>query len=474
MQQNSITPRSEDYSQWYTDVIQAAELADHTPVRGCMVIKPYGFALWERIQSILDPEFKSTGVQNAYFPMLIPERLLNREKDHVEGFAPEVAVVTHAGNEELEERLVIRPTSETIMYEIMKDWVQSYRDLPILINQWTNVVRWEKRTRMFLRTTEFLWQEGHTIHATFDEADQRARQMLEVYRDCIENHMAIAGVAGVKPEHEKFAGAHKTYTIETIMQDGKALQICTSHNLSDHFAKAFEISYLNANGEHTFAYQTSWGLSTRSIGGLVMTHSDDSGLMLPPKMASIPVVVVPIYASPEDQQLVMNTVDTVMKPLGYRIDDRDYMRPGEKYYEWERKGVPIRIEIGPKDIAKNACMVVRRDTGEKKSIPLETLQEEIQNLLETIQQDVYKKSKDRLLSQLVTVDSWEDFIVAIESGKAVLAHWDETTETAEQVKTETAATIRCIPFDAELRGGPGVCIKTGKPSSSRVLFAKNY
>ena len=475
-EEKKITTREEDYNQWYLDVIEVAQLAENAPVKGCMVIKPYGYALWEKTQRILDEKFKSTGVENAYFPMLIPERLLKREESHVEGFAPEVAVVTHAGGKKLEEPLVVRPTSETIMYEVFSKWIHSYRDLPLLINQWANVIRWEMRTRLFLRTTEFLWQEGHTVHATNEEAEQRARMMLEVYKDFAENYMAIPVIPGQKSESEKFAGASATYTIEAMMQDGKALQFATSHNLGQNFAKVFDVTFLDEESNKQFGWQTSWGLSTRTIGGLIMTHSDDKGLVLPPKIASIKVVIVPIIPKEWDRQLVEEEAQTIFDNLNKsgiqtKIDRRD-MRPGEKFYEWEKKGVPIRIEIGPKDIASNSVMVVRRDTGEKKTVGLPELNETVVSLLDTIQNNLFDQAKNRLVSNTVSVDTWEEFTKAIEDGKFVRAHWSGEASIEEIIKEETKATIRCIPFDQIKEDG--LCIKSGKPSAGRVIFAKSY
>lgn len=471
-----ITPRAEDYSAWYLDVIAAAGLAEHGPAKGTMVIKPYGYALWEKVQNVLNTEFKKSGVENAYFPMLIPESLLKREADHIEGFAPEVAVVTHAGGKDLEEKLIIRPTSETIMYEVFSKWINSYRDLPLLINQWANVVRWEMRPRLFLRTTEFLWQEGHTVHKDEADADARARMMLDVYKEFAEKYMAIPVIPGQKSESEKFAGALKTYTCEAMMQDGKALQFSTSHNLGDHFAKAFDIQFLDENNEKKFGWQTSWGLSTRSIGGLIMTHSDDKGLVVPPKMASIQAVLVPILPGKEgdvDVLSKMKELNTEIQALGIstKIDDRPG-RPGEKFYEWERKGVPVRMEFGPKDLAANQAVLVRRDTGEKETVALTDVPERIAQLLETIQKSLYEKALQLRINKTKTLDTWDEFKTAIEEGNFVLGHWDGTKETEAAIKEETGATIRCIPFDSVEEAG--VCIKSGKPSVRRVIFAKAY
>ncbi|MEI6400014.1 MAG: proline--tRNA ligase [bacterium] len=475
--EKTITPRATDYNEWYLDVIGAADLAEHSPVKGCMIIKPNGYAIWEGIQKVLDVEFKKKQVRNAYFPMLIPERLLKQEESHVEGFAPEVAVVTHAGGEKLEESYVLRPTSETIMYDVFSKWVRSYRDLPLLINQWANVIRWEMRTKLFLRTTEFLWQEGHTVHQAPEEADAFAREMLDVYKNFFEKYMAIPVIPGVKSESEKFAGALKTYTCEAMMQDGKALQIATSHNLGDHFAKAFNVQFLNEQNTLEYGHQTSWGLSTRSIGGLIMTHSDDKGLVLPPNIAPIKIVIVPITNESNHDAIVEKAreLETILKAtyeFGVTVDARPQLRPGEKYFKWEKEGVPLRIEYGPKDIENNSCVLVRRDTGEKIVTPLNELQQKVTELLSTIQENLLQIAKDRLVEKKVTVDSWDAFVSAIEQGQFVLAHWDGTAETEKQIKEETGATIRCIPFDSADESG--VCIKSGNSSTKKVLFAKAY
>lgn len=477
--QQSITPRDQDYSQWYLDIVREAELAENSRVRGSMVIKPHGYAIWELTQRELNERFKETGVQNAYFPMLIPQSLLSKEEDHVEGFAPEVAVVTRAGDKDLEEPLVIRPTSETIMYDTFSNWIESYRDLPLLLNQWANVVRWEMRTRPFLRTAEFLWQEGHTVHATVEEADERARQMHKVYQDFFRDFMAIPVVMGAKSESEKFAGALHTYTCEAMMQDGKALQIATSHNLGDNFAKAFDIKFLDKDEQWKHAWQTSWGLSTRSIGGLIMTHSDDKGLVLPPKIAAIKVVVIPIF-NEENKPQVLAAADKLRRNLVHdgllsseiHIDDRD-LRPGPKFFEWERKGIPLRIELGPRDIDDNQCVVVERDTDTKTVVSLdEHLPHTIAKMLVAMQQRLLDVAEQRLSDNTVSVDNWEDFTQAIEEQKFVLAHWSGDEAVEKQIKDETGATTRCIPFDQPEESG--VCIKSGNPSSRRVLFAKNY
>lgn len=475
MDDKRITSRAEDYNQWYLDVIAAADMAEHSPVKGCMIIKPYGYAIWERIQQVLDGKFKETGVENAYFPMFIPQSLLTREADHVEGFAPEVAVVTHAGGSKLEEPLVVRPTSETIMYETFKDWVHSWRDLPLLINQWANVVRWEKRTRLFLRTTEFLWQEGHTAHATHDEADARALQMLETYRDFAENVMAVPVIPGQKSDSERFAGALRTYCLEAMMQDGKALQFATSHNLGQNFAKAFDVKFSDQNNETQYVWQTSWGLSTRSIGGLIMTHSDDKGLVVPPRLAPIQAVIIPLIFK-EGQEEVFTKAEEVgamLKAAGIRVKvDTKEGRPGEKFFAWEKKGVPVRIEIGPKDVAANACVVARRDTGEKVTVSLNDIVTTLPSLLEDIHTTLYNRALSYRTERTVRIDTWEDFTRAIEEGKFIMAHWDGTAETEAKIKEETNATIRCMPFDA--KDETGVCVYSGKASTRRVVFAKSY
>lgn len=475
-EEKKITSRADDYNQWYLDVIEAADLAENAPVKGCMIIKPGGYAIWEKTQKILDEKFKATGVLNAYFPMLIPEKLLKREEKHIEGFAPEVAVVTHAGGKKLEEPLIVRPTSETIMYEVFSKWIRSHRDLPLLINQWANVIRWEMRTRLFLRTTEFLWQEGHTVHATEEEAQERTLLMLDIYKDFAENYMAIPVIAGKKSESEKFAGASSTYTIEAMMQDGKALQFSTSHNLGQNFAKVFDVTFLDESSTRQYGWQTSWGLSTRVIGGLIMSHSDDKGLVLPPKIAPIQVVIIPIVPKEWDKQLVDEESQTVYSNLtlvgvSTKLDNRD-MRPGEKFYEWEKKGIPLRIEIGPKDLANNTVVVVRRDTGEKKTISLPELNQSVINILESIQNNLFEQARNRLIENTVSVDTWEGFIKEIELGKFVKAHWSGEAEVELKIKEETGATVRCVPLDQEKEDG--ICIKSGKPSVCRVIFAKSY
>ncbi len=472
----SITPRATDYSEWYQDVIDAAELAEHGPVRGTMVIKPYGYALWETTQRYLDQKFKETGVQNAYFPMLIPESFLHREAKHVEGFSPEVAVVTHAGGKKLDEPLVIRPTSETIMYEVFSKWIHSHRDLPLLINQWANVVRWEMRPRLFMRTTEFLWQEGHTAHATFEEADARARQMLKIYENFAKEIMAMPVISGIKSESEKFAGALHTYSIEAMMQDGKALQFATSHNLGQNFAKAFDVSFTDDANQKQFVWQTSWGLSTRVIGGLIMAHSDDKGLVLPPNIASTQTVIIPIWNNEETKTLVLEKARELFNDLnkvhpGRIILDEDDIRSGEKHYKWEKKGVPLRIEIGPKDIASGTLVVVRRDTNEKINIKREEASS-LDKFLKMVQENLYETALRRQEEKTKKVDTWDEFKEAIEAGYFVLAHWSGDAEVESKIKEETKATIRCISFDQKEESGK--CVYSGEPSIGRVIFAKGY
>ena len=472
-----ITSRTENYSKWYSDIIRVAELAEYGLFKGSMIIKPNGYAIWEMIQKVLDEKFKETGVKNVYFPSLIPEKFLKKEAEHVKGFSPEVAVVTYAGGKRLKEALVIRPTSETVIYEAFSRWIQSHRDLPILINQWVNVIRWEMRPRLFLRTTEFLWQEGHTAHATEQEADKRAKMMLNVYKDFAENYMAIPVILGLKSETEKFAGAFRTYTLEAIMQDGKALQLATSHNLGQNFSKVFNLEFVNKNNVVQYVWQTSWGLSTRTIGALIMVHSDDKGLILPPKLASLQVVIIPIWSNAEIKELVMkkaNSIKTDFKKdriISIELDDRD-VRPGEKYFEWEKKGIPLRIELGPKDIEKNSAILVRRDTGEKKSVSLKNLKKETYKILDEIQTNLYKRALQFRNNRIKSVDNWKDFKDEIENGNFVLAHWCGESEVEAKIKEETKATIRCISFDKKTEQGK--CIYSGKPSNRRVLFAKAY
>ncbi|CAL1519621.1 proline--tRNA ligase [Chitinophaga sp. MM2321] len=487
-----ITARSEDYAKWYNDLVLKGGLADYSAVRGCMVIKPYGFALWEAMRDVLDSKFKETGHQNAYFPLFIPKSFLSKEAAHVEGFAKECAVVTHYRlkndpngggvivdpEAKLEEELIVRPTSETIIWNTYKDWIQSYRDLPLLINQWANVVRWEMRTRLFLRTTEFLWQEGHTAHATSEEAIAETEQMLGIYADFAENYMAVPVIRGVKSESERFAGAVNTYCVEALMQDGKALQAGTSHYLGQNFAKAFDVQFSNRENKLEYVWATSWGVSTRLIGALIMVHSDDQGLVMPPRIAPIQVVIVPIYKGPDQKAALdekVNVIVAELKRAGIRVkyDDTDNNRPGWKFAEYELKGVPVRIAIGARDLENNVAEVARRDTKEKMSLSLDGLSGRIQDLLEEIQQNLFDKAKSYRDTHITRVDTFEEFEKVLdEKGGFVLAHWDGTAETEEQIKDRTKATIRCIPLDNPQEAG--ICILSGKPSKERVLFARAY
>ena len=486
-----LTKRSENYSQWYNDLVVKADLAEQSAVRGCKVIKPYGYAIWEKMQRTLDDMFKETGHVNAYFPLLIPKSFLSREAEHVEGFAKECAVVTHyrLKNAEdgsgvvvdpaakLEEELIIRPTSETIIWNTYKNWIHSYRDLPILCNQWANVFRWEMRTRMFLRTAEFLWQEGHTAHATKEEALVEAKKMLGVYADFAEKYMAVPVIKGVKTAHERFAGALETFTIEAMMQDGKALQSGTSHFLGQNFAKAFDVKFINKENKLDYVWATSWGVSTRLMGALIMTHSDDNGLVLPPHLAPIQVVIVPIYRKQEQLAMVSEKVAGIVeglkaKGISVKYDDADNKRPGFKFADYELKGVPVRLVIGPKDLEENTAEVMRRDTLGKETVSLDGIVDYVANLLEDIQNNIYTKARNFRDSHIFEANSYDEFKELIEKGGFVLAHWDGTTETEERVKEETKATIRCIPLDGDTT--PGTCIFTGKPSERRVIFARNY
>ncbi|MDO8513107.1 MAG: proline--tRNA ligase [bacterium] len=476
MSEKGITKRSEDYSQWYLDVIEAADLADYGPVKGTMVIKPNGYAIWENIQQILNEKFKETGVKNAYFPLLIPESFLKREAEHVEGFAPEVAVVTQAGGKKLEEPLVIRPTSETIIYDSFSKWIKSYRDLPVLINQWANIVRWEMRTRLFLRTSEFLWQEGHTAHATHEEAQERQKMMLDVYKEFAEDYLAIPVIAGEKSESERFAGAERTYSIEAMMQDKKALQAGTSHILNKDFAESFNVKYLDQDGKEKFAWLTSWGVSTRLIGGLIMAHSDDSGLVLPPKIAPIQVVVIPVWSNETEKKPVFIRAKEIFSDLGkkFRAEiDLSDTRTGAKFYDWEKKGVPIRIEVGPRDIQTSTVIIARRDTGEKKSIKMSSLSDEVAKTLGTMQKDIFDKAKKFRDDNTFEVDGWGEFerIFAGEGG-FVMANWCGSMECEKKITEKTKATIRCILFDQPMKQGK--CILCGGESKQKALFAKAY
>lgn len=488
----NLTKRSEDYSKWYNELVVKADLAENSGVRGCMVIKPYGFAIWEKIQAGLDKMFKETGHENAYFPLLIPKSYLSKEASHVEGFAKECAVVTHyrlknaedgSGiivdpDAKLEEELIVRPTSETIIWDTYRRWIQSYRDLPLLINQWANVVRWEMRTRLFLRTAEFLWQEGHTAHATKDEAIAEAEQMMNVYAEFAEKHMAMPVIKGVKTESERFAGAIETYCIEALMQDGKALQAGTSHFLGQNFAKAFDVKFANKEGKKDYVWATSWGVSTRLMGALVMTHSDDNGLVLPPKLAPIQVVIVPIYRGLEQLDVISEKVAPLVKELrskgiSVKFDKRDTHKPGFKFNEYELKGVPVRLAIGQRDLDNGTYEVARRDTLEKETIPADEVVAKIEFLMNDIQSNIYQKAIDYRKEHITLVDSYEEFKKVLEEkGGFVSAHWDGTIETENRIKDETKATIRCVPIDVVKEQGS--CIVTGKPSSHRVLFAKAY
>ncbi len=483
--------RSENYSEWYNQLVVRADLAENSAVRGCMVIKPYGYAIWEKMHDALDKMFKDTGHSNAYFPLFIPKSFLSREADHVKGFAKECAVVTHyrlKTNEEgtgvvvdpeakLEEELIVRPKSETIIWSTYKNWIKSYRDLPILCNQWANVVRWEMRTRMFLRTAEFLWQEGHTAHATREEAEAEARKMLDVYADFAENIMAVPVIKGVKSPNERFAGALDTYCIEAMMQDGKALQAGTSHFLGQNFAKAFDVKFLNKQNQLDYVWATSWGVSTRLMGALIMTHSDDNGLVLPPKLAPIQCVIVPIYKSDDQLPAISAKVQPIVdalkaKGITVKYDDRTEYKPGWKFNEYEFKGVPVRLAIGPRDLENGTCEVCRRDTLEKLTMSLEGIADHVEQLMDEIQRGLFQRAVDYRAANTRKVDSWDDFLTEIEKGGFLLCHWDGTTETEEKIKELTKATIRCIPNDAPAEEGK--CILTGKPSHRRVIFARSY
>ncbi|MES2849385.1 MAG: proline--tRNA ligase [Bacteroidota bacterium] len=488
-----ITSRQQDYSQWYNDLVIKAGLADYSAVRGCMVIKPYGYALWENMQAQLDKMFKETGHQNAYFPLFVPKSLFEAEEKNAEGFAKECAIVTHYRlktdpdnkgklivdpEAKLEEELVVRPTSEAIIWSTYKGWIQSYRDLPILINQWANVVRWEMRTRLFLRTTEFLWQEGHTAHATKDEAEKETVQMLNVYADFAEQFMAVPVVKGVKTENERFAGALDTYCIEALMQDGKALQAGTSHFLGQNFAKAFDVKFADKENKLDYVWATSWGVSTRLIGGLVMAHSDDDGLILPPKLAPIQVVIVPIFKGDEQKQMIDEKVTVLVKELkaagiSVKYDDNDNSRPGWKFAEYEMKGVPVRIAIGARDLANNVVEVARRDTKEKMSYSIDGLAQAVITLLDDIQVSIFNKAKAFRDEHITKADNWDEFVKLLDEKTGfIAAHWDGSNETEEKIKELTKATIRCIPLDNQQESGQ--CILSGKASAQRVLFARAY
>ncbi|MFV0554520.1 MAG: proline--tRNA ligase [Mangrovibacterium sp.] len=487
-----LTSRNENYSQWYNELVVKADLAENSAVRGCMVIKPYGYAIWEKIQAELDRMFKETGHVNAYFPLFIPKSFFSKEANHVEGFAKECAVVTHYRlmndpegngivvdpNAKLEEELIVRPTSETIIWNTYKNWIQSYRDLPILCNQWANVVRWEMRTRLFLRTAEFLWQEGHTAHATKEEALEETERMVNIYAKFAEEFMAVPVIRGAKSENERFAGAIETYTIEALMQDGKALQSGTSHFLGQNFAKAFDVTFANKEGKEEHVWATSWGVSTRLMGALIMAHSDDNGLVLPPKLAPYQVVIVPIYRKEEELAAIDAKVDEIVKKLRARgisvkYDNSDNKKPGWKFAEYELKGVPVRLGVGPRDLENGTIEVARRDTLTKSVESIENIDEYVANLLDEIQANIFQKAFDYRAEHTTLVDSYEEFKEVLNTkGGFVLAHWDGTPETEQKIKDETKATIRCIPFEGEKE--EGTCIYSGKPSSQRVLFAIAY
>lgn len=486
-----LTKRADNYSQWYNELVVKADLAEQSAVRGCMVIKPYGYAIWEKMQRQLDDMFKATGHVNAYFPLLIPKSFLSREADHVEGFAKECAVVTHYRLKtdpdgqgvvvdpaaRLEEELIIRPTSETIIWNTYRNWIKSYRDLPILCNQWANVLRWEMRTRLFLRTAEFLWQEGHTAHATKEEALEEAKKMLNVYAEFAEKYMAVPVIKGVKSANERFAGALDTFTIEAMMQDGKALQSGTSHFLGQNFAKAFDVKFINQNNGLEYVWATSWGVSTRLMGALIMTHSDDNGLVLPPHLAPIQVVIVPVYKSLDQLAEIDAKVAPIVEKLksmgiSVKYDNADNKRPGFKFADYELKGVPVRLVLGARDIEKGTIEVMRRDTLEKSEASLEGIEAHVAALLEEIQANIYAKALKFREEKTITVETYDEFKEKIEDGGFILAHWDGTPETEEKIKNETKATIRCIPLDGDKT--PGKCMVTGKPSAQRVIFARSY
>ena len=487
-----LTKRSEDYSKWYNELVVKADLAEQADVRGCMVIKPYGYAIWEKIQQSLDDRFKETGVQNVYFPMLIPKSFLSKEAEHVEGFAKECAVVTHyrlKANPEgdgvvvdpsakLEEELIIRPTSETTIWNTYRKWIHSWRDLPLCCNQWCNVMRWEMRTRLFLRTSEFLWQEGHTAHATREEAETRAKQMLDVYADFAREVMAIPGIRGVKSATERLAGALDTYTIEAMMQDGKALQSGTSHFLGQNFGKAFNVQFVDKNNQLDYAWATSWGVSTRLMGALIMTHSDDNGLVLPPHLAPIQVVIVPIYkgdAELSELNEKLNALTSRLKSMGIRVkyDNADNKRPGFKFADYELKGVPVRLVMGHRDMNNGTIELMRRDTLEKQTLPLEGIEEYVKNLLEEIQQNIFEKANKRLQENIFTCDNYEEFKLRVKDGGFFLCPWDGTEETEAKIKADTQATIRCIPYGYD-QSNPGTDMVSGKPATCRAIVARSY
>jgi prolyl-tRNA synthetase len=471
-----ITKREVDYSRWYGDVIAAAELADYAPVKGCMIIRPNGYAIWEKMQRALDGMFKETGHENAYFPLLIPESFLHKEAEHVEGFAPEVATVTHTGGGKLEEPLFIRPTSETIIWHAYRNWIQSYRDLPLLINQWANVVRWEMRTRLFLRTTEFLWQEGHTAHATYDEAEQETLTILEVYKRFAEDFMAVPVIAGLKSESEKFAGADHTYTIEAMMQDGKALQSGTTHHLAQNFAKAFDVKFQDEKGQLEYVYATSWGVSTRLVGAVIMAHGDDKGIIIPPKLATIHLAIVPIFRNDEQKALVLEYVSRLTADLdgiGFKVDDREQYSPGRKFNDWEKRGVPLRMEVGPKDLEKGQVVLARRDTGEKSFVSQDGLRETITGMLDAIQTGLFDRALEFRKAHSHKVDDYARFNEILDGeGGFLWSHWCGSAGCEERIKNDTKATIRCIPTGEEKEAGK--CIACGEGSEARVVFGRAY
>lgn len=472
-----ITPRAEDYSRWYNDIVVQSKLADYSPVRGCMVIRPHGYAIWENIQKGLNRRFRETGHVNAYFPLFIPKSMMEKEAEHVEGFSPECAVVTHGGGKELEEPLMVRPTSETVIGEMYSKWIKSYRDLPVLINQWANVVRWEMRTRMFLRTSEFLWQEGHTAHATEKEAVEETRRMHDVYQEFAEREMALPVIAGVKTERERFAGAVDTYTVEAMMQDRKALQSATSHNLGQNFAKAFEIRYQSEQGQMEYCWTTSWGASTRLIGALIMAHSDDQGLILPPRLAPVHVAVVPIWRGDDQRAAVLEPANRLAEQMRARwevvVDDREGQSPGFKFHEWDLKGVPLRIELGPRDLEAGSATLVRRIDRAKEAVPLESVASRVDEALEEIQREIYQRALDYRERYSFDVGDWNQFQEKLEDpGGFLYAHWCGETLCEERIQEETKATIRCIPLDATEENGH--CVRCGNPSRRRVVFARAY
>lgn len=475
MEEKKITSREEDFSQWYLDVIRVSDFVEHGPVRGTMIIKPYGYAIWENIQKEFDKRIKATGAVNAYFPLFIPDEFLKREASHVEGFSPELAVVTHAGGEELKEPFVVRPTSETIIYDSYSRWIESYKDLPLLINQWANVVRWEIRPRLLLRSTEFLWQEGHTAHATAKEADEKSQEMLGEYKKFAEEFLAIPVYSGKKTDSERFAGADITYTTEAMMQDGKALQFATSHNLGDKFAKAFNIKFIDEEGDTKFCFLSSWGMSTRTLGGLIMVHSDDNGLVLPPNVAPFEVVIIPVWPKPEEKEMVNEEVEKLKvileKDFRVKVDYTD-LRVGEKFYKWEKKGVPVRLEIGPRDIKEGHVVLARRDNSEKITVKIGDLTEEIKKILKDIQKNLFDNAKRRMEENTVRVDNYDEFKKAIEEKKFVLGYWAGSSDDEAQLKSDTLATVRCFPFEYE--GEIGKCFYTNKEGAKLALFARSY